>query len=1061
MKAARSQPAPTRESQASTAPEPLYQPVDFVTVRAPLLPVECYRALANEKRQAELLSDPRVVTAVAVGSPSLLGAIERFKRSGLTERDADRMRAKLRRYQIRMATRPTPYGLFAGVSLALWGENTDLRVRATSSRTGSRPDMAWLMNLVMSAEADPAIRKHLSFVANPLAVVEAGRLSLSERAPNGRTNSGVPVSVRATSVVKRALALARAPIPYEDLVARLCEATPSATVEKVEKLLQELWEQTVLLTDLRPPLTSSSPAGYAAECLARIPEAADVAAKLNRFIGALATWDGLQVDERTEAFKSLLTEAGIPLDGSQQVPVQVDMAMSLAGRIGKSVAREAAQMAELLLRLSPYPRGMAMLAGYRQQFVSRYGHDREVSLKELLDPQRGLGPPSFHGHGGTGPDQAKAAQRAQTLTQLACTALRRHERAVLLDQQIVKRLETSLPAYDTSPVSLDINVLVGARSAAAIDSGDFILVLGPNLGAQSAGRNLGRFADLLAPDGACALERAAAAEQAHAPDRLCAEAVYLPANFRLANVVIRPSVRTYEVAVGVTPGVPFSQVIPLDELVVGVDRNRFYVRWPSAGKRVNFSAGHMLNSHNAPAVIRFLTELSNDGKTMLSSFDWGPAESFQYLPRVQAGRMVLRPAQWRIQKSEFTVESPAAFRSGLDRWRADWDVPQLVSLSVGDNRLILDLDQDIEAGELKAEIQKLGDFQSIVVQEVLPALEEAWLQGEEGHYYSELVVSLILRPKAIPASGAAAADSTSASDSPQAITGEPVSRSRLYPPGSEWLFVKLYCPRNLENDVIPASMLTFAENAVAAGLADSWFFIRYSDPDSHVRLRFHGSPPKLAGQLFSTVCAWASQLMAQGVCLKFAFDTYDSEIERYGGAGGMAAAEALFAADSRCAARLLQEWKRKLWPHDEITMLALSVDGLLGAIGLDEPERLKWYRGQTDARSAEIGAEFRQRKNVLRSVLGQPQQFLAGLPGGGAIASILAQRHEELAPVARRLQELAGQNLLSHPLHALCASYVHLHLNRMSSPGWPSEQRVLSLLLRTRESLAKAPAVPA
>src|ERR1035441_9244429 len=78
---------------------------------------------------------------------------------------------------------------------------------------------------------------------------------------------------------------------------------------------------------------------------------------------------------------------------------------------------------------------------------------------------------------------------------------------------------------------------------------------------------------------------------------------------------------------------------------------------------------------------------------------------------------------------------------------------------------------------------------------------------------------------------------------------EPSQHRDFALPGSEWLFVKLYCPRNLENDVVPESMLTFAENVVAAGLADSWFFIRYSDPDSHIRLRFHGSPQRLTGQL--------------------------------------------------------------------------------------------------------------------------------------------------------------------------------------------------------------------
>src|SRR5262249_18712043 len=158
-------------------------------------------------------------------------------------------------------------------------------------------------------------------------------------------------------------------------------------------------------------------------------------------------------------------------------------------------------------------------------------------------------------------------QRAQLLLQLACTALRNRERVVHLDGKDLARLETWRPDRGTAPLSLDINLLIGASSAAALDRGDFTVVVGPNLGALAAGRNLGRFANLLGPGGAAALEQIAAAELAHAPDQLWAEVVYLPPNFRSANVVIRPAVRPYELPLGVTPGVPTSHVIPLDELV--------------------------------------------------------------------------------------------------------------------------------------------------------------------------------------------------------------------------------------------------------------------------------------------------------------------------------------------------------------------------------------------------------------------------------------------------------------------------------------------------------------
>ena len=438
--------APEAGSSASRAvTELLYRPLDFVMVRAPLLPVEQYHALDTLENPVSLLADPHIRRALAVGSPSLLNTVARFKQSKPSRRDAEQMGAKLLRYVTRMSTRPTPYGLFAGVALGTWSTVTDLTIRSTCAVTKTRPDMAWLMALVMSAEANTSIRKRLNTWANPLAVIEAGRLALTERVPTGKGAPGLPVSVRATGAVKRVMFLARRPIPYEELAARLCETTPSATPEKVELLLNELWEQTFLLTDLRPPLLCDSPARYVAERLAGIPEAAGELARLNAFLTAASAWDRLEPDGSAEAFLALLVEAGGKADGSGETPIQVDMAMSVEGGLGKLVAVEAARAGELLLRLSPAPRGASSLAGYRQAFWNRYGYDREVPLLELLNPNVGLGPPSLHGHAPTGPDPKKAALRSQTLLQIACSALRDRERVLHLDEKRSRGWKRGVP----------------------------------------------------------------------------------------------------------------------------------------------------------------------------------------------------------------------------------------------------------------------------------------------------------------------------------------------------------------------------------------------------------------------------------------------------------------------------------------------------------------------------------------------------------------------------------------------------------------------------------------
>ena len=128
---------------------------------------------------------------------------------------------------------------------------------------------------------------------------------------------------------------------------------------------------------------------------------------------------------------------------------------------------------------------------------------------------------------------------------------------------------------------------------------------------------------------------------------------------------------------------------------------------------------------------------------------------------------------------------------------------------------------------------------------------------------------------------------------------------RLRPPGSEWLFVKLYYENTFEEDLIAYPLRTFAEEALASALAEEWFFIRYSDPGLHIRLRFRGEPERLIGQLLPRLCTWATGLMAEGFCQRFVFDTYDREMERYGGPAGTQLAESIFAADSRTVSELI------------------------------------------------------------------------------------------------------------------------------------------------------------
>jgi hypothetical protein len=73
-------------------------------------------------------------------------------------------------------------------------------------------------------------------------------------------------------------------------------------------------------------------------------------------------------------------------------------------------------------------------------------------------------------------------------------------------------------------------------------------------------------------------------------------------------------------------------------------------------------------------------------------------------------------------------------------------------------------------------------------------------------------------------------------------------------------------------------------------------------------------------------------------------------------------------------------------------------------------------------------------------LLGDPRH-LASQPGGAEIDAILAAGREAFAPIAHRFRDLDAQGRSGKALDDLCASFVHLPVNRLGGFESISEQR--------------------
>jgi thiopeptide-type bacteriocin biosynthesis protein len=242
--------------------------------------------------------------------------------------------------------------------------------------------------------------------------------------------------------------------------------------------------------------------------------------------------------------------------------------------------------------------------------------------------------------------------------------------------------------------------------------------------------------------------------------------------------------------------------------------------------------------------------------------------------------------------------------------------------------------------------------------------------------------------------------------------------------------------------------------SINSGIADSWFFIRYADPQPHLRIRWHGEPEILLRHLLPQVTELTAELADEGTIGHLSVDTYEREIERYGGVDAMMESELIFSADSEAVVGLLDAFAGSGSP-DPLELAVLSIDTLLGDLGLNSEERLRWFDQQI--RTADVatqkaaGAEYRNHASRLRSVLNE------GITAFGPdIAAVLGERSRRVRPVAETVHSMIAHGRLSVAETSWLASHVHMHCNRLLTPPMATrEGEILHVLRRVRHGLTQ------
>ncbi|WP_445548504.1 thiopeptide-type bacteriocin biosynthesis protein [Frankia sp. CiP1_Cm_nod1] len=211
------------------------------------------------------------------------------------------------------------------------------------------------------------------------------------------------------------------------------------------------------------------------------------------------------------------------------------------------------------------------------------------------------------------------------------------------------------------------------------------------------------------------------------------------------------------------------------------------------------------------------------------------------------------------------------------------------------------------------------------------------------------------------------------------------------------------------------------------GMFDRWFWLCYRTQATgpHLRVRFHGAPAVLGGELLPAVSQWGARLVADALASGFSVEPYDQEIERYGGPLAIEAAEEVFAADSDLVLATLTATHE---PEQRLVVAALTAATV--ARTLADCDHAALGRPRLNRAAHRRLAELRRlvndaaRGGTAALPAGAAGGLADGLPGTALLHARLAVVHADFATAAANHWTHAARQTLRGVDHLVCFTLV-------------------------------------
>lgn len=995
----------------------------FIIIRTPIAPTN------------NMLSDIAFNEALYISSPSLHNEQNKqLVNTNIAEKEKYKLNCSIYKFKQRASNRCTPYGLFAGLSVGKWGEENSVVFDSDLSKSLGRKtslDMNVVCQIAQEITNINCVKYSLRYYTNESIYKIGDSYRYIEYFYHNSRKIHKLSKVEVNEYLEKVLSKSKSGLLFEEITDLI--VSEDISKDEATEFINELISCQLLVNELQPNVIGED---YITRLVKKLDTILKVSydKELQNYLSILiqvnSLLDELDVNKINfiHKYKDIhnLTLKLIPSVNEINL-FQADLYKNtIKCTINKSIQKSIEDLMFVLNRITPI-RPNSLLENFKNKFRERY-EEMEVPLLHALDSESGVGYPvkDINGINDLVDDLTIESNNSQKDIQWNDHATFLHNiitKSIQNKQKVIQITEDDLKDIDYQNDNWPDTMSIMFKLVDA-NKNKIKLI---NSGGSSAVNILGRFTGSNNEIYEIA-KKITEYESNVLQGKIIAEISHLPES-RVGNILTRPSFRDYEIPYLSMSLKSTEHCINVSDLLISIRNNKVFLRSKKHNKEVIPRLGNAHNySVDSLPVYHFLSDLQVQYyDKAYTVFNYSIFEGlYNYLPRLEYKNVILSSGRWYIRRMSYekllnkniTITEKVIL---FTEFVKEFDLPNKFLIIDNDNELLIDTKDELGILTFVDEVRKKNN---IILEEYLFEETESLVKDTNGNSFTNECIAFITPDK---------------KNTRQPSEMEPlrkVTSKRYFSLGSEWVYCKVYCGVKTADFILTNYIAELMNRFLLDDFIDQWFFIRYADPEAHIRIRFRIKGSNYLNSTLTLFNELFEPLLKEGIVFKLQFDTYIREIERYGD-DMIDLAEGLFYNDSSFVIDLLKCLDPESGGKLRWQMAIKSTDKLLDDFGLIFEEKMKFYEEMRNAYFTEHGGsketkiklddKFRVIRKDIDFIFENSSENVQELT---PLFELLDRRSNANAAIVNELLKRANDISKSVRINLL-RSYIHMNLNRL------------------------------